>query len=476
MKNVIKNVLSTLIIATLVVLGIMYFSDVTERKESREKLAQFYEAEENIDVLFIGSSHVLNGIFPMELWNEYGIVSYNMAGHGNRMILNYWVLMNALEYTSPKLVVLDAYMLSLEDKLSDLEQLHISADSIPYSQTKVDMIEELVDEEDRKKDFLWKFSTYHHRWNELEKNDFAYVTTSEKGAESRINVAEPVEMKYFESDYKTPEEDGLGVEYACRIIEECQSRKIEVLVTYLPFPENTGWQGESNRMAEIAKEYGVDFLDYFTLLEQVNINTDYYDRDSHMNPSGARKVTSYIGNYIMQHYPIEDQRENEEYCSWHEDYEVYTEYKKDNIQKEKELKNLLMLLKDKNFSYGVYLKPWNSIDSHPVLVELLAGMGIDYSQIPNEDLFILVDNLSEERKELRLFETLETRFGDFSMFYNEDGHLELMNSEAESMIITYSDIAVVVFDNSDLSFVDQAKYTLSDATLEFLEDADADSN
>ena len=470
MKNVIKLILSTLVVLGMIVLGIVYFSDITERKESREKFAQFYNEEENVDVLFIGSSHVLNGIFPMELWNDYGIVSYNMAGHGNRMILNYWVLMNALEHTTPKLVVLDAYMLSLDDKLSDLEQLHISADNIPYSQTKVDMINELVDEEDRKSDFLWKFSTYHNRWNELEEKDFISVTTPEKGAESRINVAKPVAIQYFDSNYKIPEEDGLGVEYACKIIEECQARGIEVLVTYLPFPENTGWQGESNRMADIADEYNVDFLDYYTLLGQVNINTDFYDENSHMNPSGARKVSSYIGNYIMQHYPIEDQRENEAYSDWHEDYEVYTEFKKENIRNEEELKNYLMLLSDKNFSFGIYLKPWNTIASYPVLVELLAGMGIQLEEVPNEDIFIVVDNQTGERKELRLFETLETRFGDFSMFYNDDGHLELTNSEAESMIITHSDIAIIIFDNSDLSFVDQAKFTLQDAELEFEED------
>lgn len=469
MNRILKSIISFLAVGTMIVLGVLYFSNVTERKDSKEKFAEFYEVEENVDVLFIGSSHVLNGIFPMELWNEYGMVSYNMAGHGNRMAMNYWTLKNALDYTTPQLVVLDACMLGTDEKIGNLEQLHILVDHIPYSQTKVDMINDLVEEEDRRSDFLWKFSTYHNRWNELGERDFALVTTPEKGAESRIDVAVPVEMQYFEADYKVPEEDGLGVEYACKIIEECQQQEIDILVTYLPFPDSSGWQGESNRMAEIAEDYGVDFLDYYTLLEQVNLNTDYYDKDSHMNPSGSRKITSYIGNYIMQHYPVEDQRENEVYSSWHEDYEVYTEFKKENIKKEEELKNYLMLLSDKGFSYGIYVKPWSSLGSHPVLVQLLTGMGIDYTQIPSEDYFLLVDNVSGERKEMRLFETMETKFADFSMFYNDDGHLELTNSEAESMIITHSDIVIVVFDNTDLSYVDQKKFTLQDVELEFFE-------
>lgn len=472
MKNIIKSVLSFLVVVGLIVLGVMYVSNITERKESKEKFAQFYDSEENIDVLFIGSSHVLNGIFPMDLWRDFGIVSYNMAGHGNRMILNYWVLMNALEHTTPKLVVLDAYMLSLEDKIRDLEQLHISADAIPYSKTKVDMINELVDEEERKNDFLWKFSTYHNRWSVLEKNDFAMITTPEKGAESRSDVAVPVEMRYFEPDYKIPEEDGIGVEYACKIIEECQKRDIEILITYLPFPDNSGWQGESNRMEEIAMEYGVNFLDFFTLLEQVNLKTDFHDESSHLNPSGARKITKYIGNYIVQNYAIEDHRENEEYSEWHDDFETYIRFKMENICKEEELKNYFMLLSDSDFSYGIYLKPGSSIEEHPVLIELLAGMGIDYSQIPKEDIFIVADRMNNDYKIMKLFETMNTRFAMFSMYYNENGHLELTNSAYKSMIITNSDVAVVVFNNADQSFVDQKKFTLADAILEFNQNTD----
>ena len=35
---------------------------------------------------------------------------------------------------------------------------------------------------------------------------------------------------------KTVEVDSVGVEYLRRMIEECQNRNIEVMLTYLPFP------------------------------------------------------------------------------------------------------------------------------------------------------------------------------------------------------------------------------------------------
>ena len=471
MNKIVKAVLSFLVIVGLVLGGLFLVANLTERKDSIQKFAQFYEQEEDFDVLFLGQSHVLNGIQPMELWNEYGIVSYNMAGHGNRLAMTYWVLKSALEHTHPKLVVLDCGMIGKDEKTGAIEQLHLSVDHIPFGQTKIDMIEDLVEEEERRMEFLWKFSTYHHRWNELTQEDFVLKATPEKGAESRINVAVPDTVITLDSSEKS-DVDTLGMEYAKKIIEECQERGIEVLLTYLPFPDSTGWQAESNRAWDLAEEYNINYLDFYTLLEQVNLNTDFYDKDSHMNPSGARKITNYIGNYIMQNYAIDDQRENEAYSHWHEEYEVYVDFKKSNIQSQEELKNYLMLLSDKDFSFGLYFKPWNQIASYPVVVELLANMGIDYSVIPNEDYFVLVDNITGERQEIRLFETLESNFGEFSMFYNDDGQLEFTNSEAESMIITRADIAIVVFDNRNLSFVDQANFVLKDLPLDFKENVD----
>ena len=58
-------------------------------------------------VLFFGTSHVNNAVFPMELWKDYGITAYNFGGHANAIATSYWVMKNALDYTHPKLVVFD---------------------------------------------------------------------------------------------------------------------------------------------------------------------------------------------------------------------------------------------------------------------------------------------------------------------------------------------------------------------------------
>ena len=77
------HIFSTLIFIVLVIIIISKTAKVVERKDSRYKYEPFFEQEENFDVLFLGTSHVMDGVFPMELWNDYGIVSYNLGGNGN---------------------------------------------------------------------------------------------------------------------------------------------------------------------------------------------------------------------------------------------------------------------------------------------------------------------------------------------------------------------------------------------------------
>ena len=55
--------------------------------------------------------------------------------------------------------------------------------------------------------------------------------------------------------------------------------------------------------------------------------TDCYDDSSHLNPSGAKKVTAYLGNYMMSHYEIPDRRNDPAYAKWHDDLVRYTTYK-----------------------------------------------------------------------------------------------------------------------------------------------------
>ena len=78
-KNLLRVV--SCIVTLCVTIGLLCpLTDLMERKSSDQKYESFFQQEQDFDVLFMGTSHVINAIFPMELWNDYGVVSYNFGG------------------------------------------------------------------------------------------------------------------------------------------------------------------------------------------------------------------------------------------------------------------------------------------------------------------------------------------------------------------------------------------------------------
>ena len=113
MKKTLANVFKSIIFLILLSLAIAATVVIVKRKESDYKYTDFFNEakKDHIDVLFMGSSHVINAINPVFLFEEYGITSYNMGGHGAMLQATYWELQQALEYCTPKWVVVDTYML-----------------------------------------------------------------------------------------------------------------------------------------------------------------------------------------------------------------------------------------------------------------------------------------------------------------------------------------------------------------------------
>lgn len=460
MKEVIKVVTWLTFIGLLVGIGLHSLSTLVERKDSYSKYKPFYQQEGDFDVLFMGQSHVLNGIYPMELWNDYGIVSYNFGGHGNRLATTYWVMKNALDYTKPKLIVVDCAMIAHEDKTGPAEQVHLSLDHFPLTEHKKAAVKDLFPDEKTQINFLWKFSTYHNRWNVLTPDDFVPKVNVEKGAESRIGVAVPLETVFFDSSLKL-EGSTMGIQYLEKIIEECQSSGIEILLTYLPFPDNTGWQAESNRVWDIAEKYHVNYLDYYTLYKLITPSTDFYDENSHLNPSGARKITQYLGEYIMEHYQINDQRHNPVYANWYHDYLTYSCFKYDNIKAQENMKNYLMLLYDKNLSYTIHLPQTPSVVLNSVYRKLLENLGVDLSMVSlTENTLVLVDNKNKSISYHKIDEPVKTSLGIMQLGNLKDNKAELLLDGKALYEVTSQpvDLSIVVYDHTTNELIDVAQF------------------
>lgn len=380
MRKSIVKVIQPIIILCLLCLLVWATAFVLRRNESYAKNHDFYSDETDCDVFFLGSSHTVMGVLPMELWNEYGITSYNLANNGQWCAGDYWVLRNALDERTPQLVVLDAYAVFADEKHAEghMDYLHESFDPIPFSLTKLEAIRDTFAEENQA-EFIFPFTTYHNRWEYIDSSYFERTPSYQKGAYENASTELPFVLPYDENELipisQSNETETISKTYLRRSIELCQERGIPVLLTVTPFHASEELQEWVNSVYGIAEAYDVPFIN--GLQEDViDMHCDLWD-EGHLNSSGARKWTAYIGNYITENYDISDKRTDEAYAKWNTDYANYRMYEVHQLQNAESLNAFLMLLQDDTFDYCITVREDSSLYGDETFWNLLANAGAD---------------------------------------------------------------------------------------------------
>ncbi|MDE6984931.1 MAG: hypothetical protein K2O99_10450 [Lachnospiraceae bacterium] len=344
-----------------------------ERKYSYTKYYDFYAQKQDFDVLFLGTSHVLNAVYPMELWRDYGIVSYNMANHSENICTNYWQLRNALQYTKPEVVVVDLYAVDGDSKVNE-QYLHNFTDQMPFSALKVQMVWDLL-EPKKRMEYLFNLSLYHSRWEELGAEDLKPVKGLEKGAEFRDDVT------YNDPPALIPQDmydstDRINKRYLQKIIDLCREEDIDIILMYLPYTMPESHLRVANWGYVSAENNGIVYLNF--VYEDIDINyaTDCADEGHHLNASGARKITDYLGRYLTEQYNVADHREDPEYAFWHQDYAEYRELKQGWLNHQKDAWSYLLQLNDRDYVTKIYASDGNYLFRDSEMRALVDNIGV----------------------------------------------------------------------------------------------------
>lgn len=322
------------------------------KNESYSKSWEFYQNSNpnEYDLLIIGSSHLTMSISPLQLWNEYEITSYNMADFGQTMNENYWILKYALEKMQPKLVVLDAYGLFVDETIvtKNSENFHSNVDAMPLCGTKISMIKDIVSEDERLY-YFFPLSYIHEQWGQNSYKKSLDTLYSFKGeALDTRDVEQNVPIydlsKERENDLVTRNESSsTSREYMRKSIELCKEKGINVLLLNTPSRYSDDKQAWTNSANTLAEEYGVEFLELNRLNKLVNLATDFRD-EGHVNSSGARKITTYLGDYVLKNYNVKTDRDDNQKEKWNKEYDEYREYILQQIKNQVSLDSFLTLL------------------------------------------------------------------------------------------------------------------------------------
>ena len=300
-----RRLIGAMIFLALAAVIFACLTGVLRDKENAELIRPYYdEPEDSLDIVFVGSSHMMCGVYPMELYDRHGYTSYVFASSAQVIPQTYYQTVAALETQTPQLLVLDMGELIFKTKTGDPAFVHAQTDNIRYSPNKVRLIMDLLEPDQRLPNLL-NLIQFHDRWKVLTEEDFAPITGMTKGAKVSSEVT-PFDPPEVPDPGRTAPVPPLADEYLRKTLDLCREREIPVLLLYLPSiltPENYETVFAARAYAE---EYGIEFLNLMEHLDEMGIDysTDFRD-SAHLNRYGAAKATAFLGDYLEANYQID---------------------------------------------------------------------------------------------------------------------------------------------------------------------------
>ncbi len=389
MKRKIELLFKTAVFLALFCICLFAVSLIVERKSSYLKNEMYMRQAEKktVDVFILGSSHVINGINPVQLFDEHGIAAYNLGGYGSVLLSSYWQYRLALAYNQPKMVIIDAYMLENDIRYIDDEnanvtsdELHLNIDRFPLSRTKIAAIDDMFGIKEKKYPYLFDFIIYHDRWKELEADDFKRVTGTANintlmGAEMTYEV-NSAGLSYTDFGAGTLDRETVGTQYLRRLIEDCQMRGIDVVVMTVPFLAMQENQAAAHTANNIAAEYGVPSINMLEIPGLVDYDVDFMDA-GHMNILGATKVTKYLGDWLSENSDLPDHRGDPNYSAWQDGLDEFKDFQQSMSKDNEDIYSQLIFLNlaGKKKTWALSIKGGSKCYTDDTLMKLMKSLG-----------------------------------------------------------------------------------------------------
>lgn len=300
-------------------------------------IESYYDDAKENDVVFIGDCEVYENFSPITLWEEYGISSF-IRGSAQQLIWqSYYLLEETLKYEKPKVVVFNVLSMKYDTPQKETYN-RMTLDGMKFSPTKVKSIQASMMEDENMLSYLVPFFRYHSRWDELTKDDFAYLMEKKalfhSGYYMRADV-KPVETiptgkplpdyTFGENSYK----------YLDMMTNLCKENGIELVLIKAPTIYPIWYEEWDEQMVEYAKENG---LKYYNLLETsdeagIDFQTDTYDAGLHLNVFGAEKLSRYFGNILKTEFALQDRRGEQDLDAiWQKKSDFYHSMKEEQME------------------------------------------------------------------------------------------------------------------------------------------------
>lgn len=293
---------------------------------SRAMFHDFYTREENIDTLFLGSSHVYCGINPAIIAEKTGKSAFNMATPAQPLNGSYYLLKEAVKYNDISHVYLELYFgqsVGKEGHFMEAEQLPRNWRNTNYMKPSLNKLSYMLTMSEPSLAYM-TFLPARRYWTDLFEPEKIKETIRQKRSEAyreydvenELNGVKETYVKdgFYYSEHKAeggvlydiirPEAftadsmTGEAEEYLRKILEFCREKQIAVTLYSVPVTDyQAALYGEYDLYVEqvrsIAEEYGQTYYDFnLCRKELLDLTDDGLFRDQgHLNVWGAERFS-----------------------------------------------------------------------------------------------------------------------------------------------------------------------------------------
>lgn len=261
------------------------------------------EVENSIDIIVLGDSEAYSSISPMEIWNEYSITSYVCSTSAQYISYSEVLLEQALQRQSPKIVI--------------LETNNIYRD-MRYENSIITEMES-----------VFSVFKYHDRWKSIKLRDFKssaeYTWTDDnKGYIRRNEIVPSNDTNYMDYTDERKSIPLLNAEYVKSIASKCKQNNIKFILLSTPSTKNWSMK-KHNGIEKLAQELDIEYIDLNLMNDSIKIdwNKDTYDKGDHLNYSGAKKVSEFLGDYLTNEIEFQGDYTDIVCEKWDEAYTRY---------------------------------------------------------------------------------------------------------------------------------------------------------
>ncbi len=340
MKEKLGKAIRTVLFFALAGLLLMGSGEISIPSYAVRKQKVLYEeqAENSIDIAFVGSSTSYRYYDIMGIWGQYGLTSCIYFAPDLPFDMTVSVLDYVQNNQSPQLYVID-----LRSVLNDEFNMRYFGEHevVTYKEAAASALDLFRNPLNRfttaaqtgyfeGEEYLQTFKILYNHEGFLEGLN-PLVTTPLAYQGNQMMMFRAQDMTYRQVDFSAEPESPYTLTQQTRerlndLFSYCRQNELNVYFTFTPYVGAQNAQDENIRreIGAFVSENGFPFTDFRAQFEEIGLDTrvNFYDED-HVNVLGAQKYTQFALPIFLEAYEIEPQHEEAVVEEWDEQYQVW---------------------------------------------------------------------------------------------------------------------------------------------------------